>query len=396
MDLIEDRNQAAIYFSAHPYPFNEIIKHIPNELNEIDFNYWLNVYPELNEGKTTDQDSIYHAEGNVWIHTQMVVEQMVESKDYKDASKEGKLILFLSALLHDIAKPKTTVIDEKTGRISHPNHSPMGAIMARQLLWFQGTPFAIREEIAQLIFNHQKPYYLLVQKNPEHLITKISYEVNFHFLLVLANADTKGRINPDIPITLKRLKKLRKLAIELQCIDKPRFTNCGVARRKYAYDKITPLTVEQNEPKGSHIHLLVGLPASGKNYWVEKNYPHQPVVSFDDALIELGLKYGEDHKAVAQHTFNKADYLLKSGTDFIWNATNLRKSARLKLLERCYKYDAKVTIVYIECEPILLGQRNNSRKDNTYVPLEAMQRKINYWEVPQVWEADEIKYVINQ
>jgi hypothetical protein len=38
--------------------------------------------PQLELAKTTPQDPIYHAEGDVWTHTQMVVTELLQDGDY--------------------------------------------------------------------------------------------------------------------------------------------------------------------------------------------------------------------------------------------------------------------------------------------------------------------------
>ena len=109
----------------------------------------------------TPQDPIYHAEGDVWIHTCLVVEALLAQPAYQQASAEQRFVLFFAALLHDIAKPDTTVIDKDTGRIGQPGHSRRGAVDARLLLWRAGVPFELREQICRIIAVHQVPFFAL-------------------------------------------------------------------------------------------------------------------------------------------------------------------------------------------------------------------------------------------
>jgi len=82
-----------------------------------DFTGCIDAIPVLARLASTPQEPAYHGEGDVWTHTCMVVEAMVNGGAYKRASAEERFVLFYAALLHDIAKPDTTVIDPTTGRI---------------------------------------------------------------------------------------------------------------------------------------------------------------------------------------------------------------------------------------------------------------------------------------
>jgi hypothetical protein len=126
-----------------------------------DFKGCVEAIPALTRLASTPQEPAYHGEGDVWTHTCMVVEAMVGGSAYERASAEERFVLFYSALLHDIAKPDTTVIDEVTGRIGQPGHSRRGSIDARILLWKAGVPFSLRETICRIVGVHQVPFWAL-------------------------------------------------------------------------------------------------------------------------------------------------------------------------------------------------------------------------------------------
>ena len=45
---------------------------------DVDFAACLDAFPQLEKAKTMPQDPIYHAEGDVWTHTQMVVRALLD------------------------------------------------------------------------------------------------------------------------------------------------------------------------------------------------------------------------------------------------------------------------------------------------------------------------------
>src|SRR4051812_22980405 len=80
------------------------------------------------------QDAQHHAEGNVLMHTRMVVEAMVGDDRWRQATDEDRAALFAAALLHDVAKPACTRI-AADGTIGSPGHARRGELMAREILY---------------------------------------------------------------------------------------------------------------------------------------------------------------------------------------------------------------------------------------------------------------------
>jgi hypothetical protein len=64
--------------------------------------------PQLARLFDCPQDPVHHAEGDVGTHTRMVCEELVSLPAWRDLSEADRLVVFLGALLHDIAKPAST------------------------------------------------------------------------------------------------------------------------------------------------------------------------------------------------------------------------------------------------------------------------------------------------
>lgn len=82
----------------------------------------------LNRMKKTEQSPQYHPEGNVWIHTMMVVD---EAAQRRERSRNPGAFMW-AALLHDIGKPVTTRY--RKGKITSYNHDREGEILAKEFL----------------------------------------------------------------------------------------------------------------------------------------------------------------------------------------------------------------------------------------------------------------------
>src|SRR5688572_7686710 len=87
------------------------------------------------------QDPVHHAEGNVAVHTRMVIDALQQLEGYQKLPAQQQEILWAAALLHDVEKRSTTV-HEPDGSITSKGHSKKGAMTTRQILYTQEpTPF---------------------------------------------------------------------------------------------------------------------------------------------------------------------------------------------------------------------------------------------------------------
>ncbi len=361
-----------------------------------DFQACLEAFPQLELAKTTVQDPTYHQEGDVWTHTVMVVEALLDHPDYQALDRERRVQVFLAALLHDIAKCSTTVIDPDTGRIGQPGHSRKGAIDARIALWDAGAPFDTREAICRLINVHQVPFFALEGSrrgtSPEFIVRELSWQVSLPLLALLAEADMRGRICADQQKVLDNIQLFRELAKEDGCYEGPR--GFADAHTRVSYFRGADLHPDYplfQEP-GAAVTVMCGLPASGKDTWVAQHRPGHPVVSFDDSRLELGLRHGKAEGVVAHHAVDKAKKLLRAKAPFVWNATHLSQQMRDKTLDLLFAYGAEVEIVYLEKPRMELLRRNHRRDSSlTNKALQAMTLK---WELPVPTEAHRVHYCV--
>ena len=367
---------------------------VPESNQAPDFRACLEAFPALELAKLAEQNPVYHAEGNTWVHTMLVLEALLADPAYQRATRPEQEVVFLAALLHDIAKYSTTVVDPDTGTISQPGHSRKGAIDARIALWDLDAPFETREAICRLINVHQLPFFALEGsrrgKRPEFIVRELSWQIDIHLLAMLAEADMRGRICQDAQKSLDNIELFRELAKEEDCYRQPRrFADAHTRVSYFRGADVHPDYPLFQEP-GSKVTMMCGLPASGKDTWVARQRSGLPVVSFDDARRELGLRHGQNDGLAAHHAVDKAKELLRGKAPFVWNATHLSQQMRDKTLDLLYAYHAEVELVYLE-RPRAELLRRNHRRDSTLTnkALEAMTLK---WELPLPTEAHQVSY----
>lgn len=375
---------------------------VPFQGQPSNFAACLQAFPQLELAKTTPQSPVYHAEGDVWTHTVMVIEELLAMPEYQTCSREEQVVVFLAALLHDISKCSTTVIDQETGKISQPGHSKKGAIDARIALWDAEAPFETREAICRLIAVHQTPFHIMGtaadevteerRLKAEFTVRHLSCQLSIKLLAMLAEADIRGRICPDQYKVLAQIQKFRDLAHEEDCYEKPRHFADAHTRLAYFRGANVHPDYPLYQNVGSKVIVMCGLPASGKNTRVEKHYPGLPVISFDDTREELGLKHGKNEGKVAHHAIDRAKELLRAKKPFVWNATNLTLQMRTKTLDQLFAYNAEVELVYLE-KPRAELLRRNSKRD-TSLNNKKLQSMLFKWELPVPTEAHVVTYVV--
>jgi len=111
---------------------------------------WLlqQVLPEIAAMKGVEQPPQYHPEGDVWIHTRMMLEGLPAGT---------APTLAWGVLLHDVGKPPTFQSTAETGdRIRFNNHVEVGVRMAEAICRRLRFPNEDTEQILALVNNHMK------------------------------------------------------------------------------------------------------------------------------------------------------------------------------------------------------------------------------------------------
>jgi poly(A) polymerase len=101
------------------------------------------ILPEVAAMKGVQQPPEYHPEGDVWVHTLMLLEQL----------QQPSVTLALGALLHDVGKPPTFRVAE---RIRFDGHVEEGMRMAEVILNRLRYSRAEIDQVVALIANHMK------------------------------------------------------------------------------------------------------------------------------------------------------------------------------------------------------------------------------------------------
>lgn len=342
----------------------------------------------------TPQSPIHHAEGDVWIHTRMVMEALLSLPGYQVLPEPKRSILFLATLAHDIAKPICTQV-EPNGNIISPRHAVKGRNLIRQEIFQENpgpVPFAVREEIAHLVRYHGLPLWFLEKSDLQATVLKASILCDLQLLALLAEADVMGRLCQDKQELLDRVELFREYCKEQGVWDGPWQFRDGHQRFMYFQRPENGPFYEPFDDFRCEVILMCGLPGAGKDTWVAKNANGLPVISLDQMREDMEIEHREAQGLLINTAKERAKEYLRKGQPFIWNATNIIPSIRHSLVELFHSYRARVRIVYVEVPYSQLIRQNASREAK--VPDTVMRQMIRKWEVPEIWEAVDVEYVV--
>jgi len=192
--------------------------------------------PEILKMKDCPQPKQWHNEGDVWKHTRLSLQRLMEpgfKKRFKDSSLNAELVIAL--LLHDIGKPYTLKTPQKDGvdRIRSNGHDIFGAKMAekicRRLKLTSPADFKLKiENVVIMIHKH----LILVHGDPmkmKNTTLEKSFFINPKLgqnLIKLIYADASATVppsgKPDMKFFNRLIKRLKQL--EKFCLEKEKLT----------------------------------------------------------------------------------------------------------------------------------------------------------------------------
>ena len=356
----------------------------------------------------------WHNEGCALNHMKLVHNAMCELCDEYNIEGIERMILVVSAFLHDIGKSVTGILKED-GNWSFPNHAPIGGNIVRTILWDED--INIRESICFFVRNHMKPQYILHSKKKEYDMFKLSYECQFlpkittlRNLWLIKVSDMLGcqkdeTIEDDCEESLDFFKSL---AIDLRIWD-GKIKSCD----KYRFENKFDFFKYFNENKGEifpsvqydncefNCYIMCGISGSGKSTITQNldELKGLPIISRDITRINLGICSKSEKKKGSKKEEDKVtkvndeliSSLINEKKSFIIDDMNIRKEYREKIINNIRNHNGKPIIVYVEADSFdtLVERRKNE------VPKNILSDMRRYMSFPMPYEAVEL-YICKQ
>ena len=161
-----------------------------HELHVID-----QLFPEIKALIDVAQDPEWHPEGDVFVHTQLVVDRARELID--DLPYPKQVTVMLAALAHDFGKPATTAFVD--GRIRSREHEEAGIAPTERFLdrlnihTIDG--YDVRSQVLALVRDHLRPgeFYKKRDEVGDGAFRRLARRCELDLLYRVAKADSLGR-----------------------------------------------------------------------------------------------------------------------------------------------------------------------------------------------------------
>lgn len=389
-----------------------------------------NEYPLFDLFDKTDQDSLWHSEGNVKIHTNMVMNELLNLNEYAELCDSEKRILIYSALFHDYAKPITTrsILRDGFERIIAPKHE----VTAASLLFFASKPKELSHHEWISVINLVKSHDLLKKSvihgcHKKYFYNSLIESDSNRLLYILEKADVLGRECADKNEQIEIVEMFKEFCIDYSLWDKfdmESEINRGVLHikekrkditenqakiifkkhinsliRGFSYhidEEISKSYSYFGKEKKSFVTILCGISGSGKTSFTKNNFDKKTkIISLDEIRYQISgsVESQKNNDEVKRIAYNKLKECLQNGDDCVWDATNIRFDFRKKILDMCDSYNgtSRILLFNNQIENVLKLDKKRCRVVGSDVILDQIKR----FQIPLNTEADEVVTIIN-
>jgi len=359
---------------------------IDNTLN-LNWDFILKL-PHFRDMENTMQNPRWHSEGNTLEHTRLVCKHALGFME-EDTEKNlhEKRLFMLSALFHDVGKPKTTFKGEKDGNWHSYGHENVGSKLAREMLW--DWPLYDREYIVHMVKWHMEPLFFEKAKKPRDVVDKITKTLPYYDIYRLKMCDLEGAIQKPSCSTKEEDKKiLERFLIIGEELNNISWLNmfkigespygCSGSLPKFADDAV-------------EVNVMIGLPGSGKNTFIENTLIHKmdnPVVlSRDDIRVELGYCSADEKIVGTNKQENKVTKIfnerlleaIENNRPVILNNINLSAKRRKELKGFLGGKKIRWNYWYIEAPTF----KDNIKRRKGQIPENVFYNMVQNFEFPE-------------
>ncbi|MGI8897195.1 MAG: CCA tRNA nucleotidyltransferase [Pyrinomonadaceae bacterium] len=159
------------------------------------------LFPEIKALEGVPQDPEWHPEGDVFVHTKLVVDGARNS--IEDLLYGKQVTVMLAALAHDFGKPATTELME--GRYRSRGHEEAGVTPTENFLDRLNihtlAGYDVRAQVIALVREHLKPgeFYKKRDEVGDGAFRRLARKCELDLLYRVAKADSLGRNAPWVP-----------------------------------------------------------------------------------------------------------------------------------------------------------------------------------------------------
>lgn len=368
------------------------------------------------------EDSMYHREDSVAVHTCMVLDKaslfnVFKSHNDLEFSRTDENVLAIALLFHDVGKPSSVTVDATTSRKKFFGHEQKSARI------FNTFYFAHKEWFDEFRFTRAQLLYIqwLIQNHLPY--DEFSFNtVNGYITSVIEMAEAAS-VHPSLFVC-------HLYADNRGRISDPDQRESGDEKMKHVIDAIRNFEYKPQDTKNlkNYMYILIGPSGSGKStysnrlikdaemcgrqiaiysldtlrmalYHISKNkmkfstnlkmceYIHFEFVADNDTYAKSWKYCSENQKEFDSIADVYLHYLTKENYDIIVDNVNATKSARKKFVSVGKQRNYFITASFFIVSELALKNSASSRTDKK-VPIDAVMNQYSKISIPSI--ADEV------
>lgn len=353
--------------------------------------------------KDTPQNPRYHAEGDVYNHTQLVLDEYFKYAEKNTLSQSEKVIYYWAAVLHDLGKIEVTRWE--WGRWRASGHEEAGVSIARDILI--GRPevsAAERHAILQLVRWHHIPLRWGLQQRALKDYILLGTQVDLQMVGIFGSFDLKGRVCEDkakvlqlseqfqqeiVPGVIEVLGPFEKLQKRYKAFDhrqQDALWSAFSRREAELLQQLLKIKLPKRDEKMPHCIMTIGTPRSGKSQYIEQKYPHYHRMDAD----RLHAKRNASPTTLKHFKRELASQLEKQSCVII-DGTNLEVTIRQELANHIRLQGAQLKYIFFERSLSQIKVQN--RLSATPLEERKIQEAYKRLHFPHPWEANQLEIV---
>lgn len=153
-----------------------------------------------------DQNPKFHPEGNVFIHTMMVIDEGAKNRE----KSKNKRAFMWALLLHDMGKKPTTRL--RKGRLTSYNHDSVGADMVEGFLTYFNEEEEFVNQVRGLVRWHMQSLFVTKDMKFQNIGDMLE-DVDINEIALVSLSDRLGRGNlnkQEIEETRTQIKRFKE------------------------------------------------------------------------------------------------------------------------------------------------------------------------------------------
>lgn len=362
--------------------------------------------------KDTQQNPRYHAEGNVYNHTLMVLENAEEYCVKNNVTSEEEKILKWGALLHDLGKIEVTTW--QNGKWSARGHERAGVSWARNILLQQNDiSLSERKKILAITRWHHLPLRWITGEITYEELHNWASQTDLELIGKFAFFDFQGRLCEDkaqllyrgqqfmeeiIPEMLQKIGSFEAAQAAYQAKSISHKNACWNAykwQKMEAWEKLLQKTSPEFKKAAFEVVVPIGTPKSGKTTYLKENYPDSLHISL--AAWEMEGKLPSDpfnrQRILTAFKYHISVYS-RHHSHLILDGNNLEMETRRILAEIIRELNGHLTYLIFE-RTLAENLALNAKSENPLPESEIIFAYRNF-HYPHPWESHDCQWAENE